>query len=148
MVGLGESWAQSQVYVADGHMRVKVDSPSYREEPCNHGCRNFAGSWGAGEASTWAQMPMCHHIIRQGVQVSRCPFTVGPCGLHGSESGSVWTQVRMSQLPNGRIEGKSFSLGWSQASALPQRNVASMPTSRSTTRIAFPIGALAPCPLC
>lgn len=48
MVGLGESWAQSQVCVAGGLMRVNVDSPSYREEPCNHGCRNLAGSWGTG----------------------------------------------------------------------------------------------------
>lgn len=106
------------------------------------------GPGGRGEVSTWAQMPMCHDIIRQGVQVSRCPFSVGPCGLQGSESGSMWTQVRMSQLSNRRMEGKSFTLGWSQASALPQRNVVSMPTSGSTTRIAFPVGALTPCPLC
>lgn len=107
----------------------------------------WQGPGGRGEVSTWAQMPMCHHIIRQGVQVSRCPFSVGSCGLQGSESGSVWTQVRMSQLSNRKMEGKSLSLGWRQASALPQRNVASIPISGSTIGIAFPIGALAPCPL-
>lgn len=118
--------------------------------------------------STWAQMPRCYHITRKGVQVSWCPFSVGRCGLQGSGSGGVQTQVRMSQLSSRKTEGKAFSLGWSQASAPPQRNVASMAvmsshstpewgfslgppevtTSGSTTRTAHPVGALAPCPFC
>lgn len=92
-----------------------------------------------GRMSTWAQMPMCYHIIRKGVQVSWCPFSVGPCGLQGRGSGGVQTQVRMSQLSSRKTEGKAFSLGWSQASAPPQRNVASMAdmSSHSTPEWGF-----------
>lgn len=83
---------------------MRVYSPiSCREETRNHGSGSCAGSREEG-----VQMPMCHSIIRQGVQVSRCPFSRGPCGLQGSGSG-VQTHVRIHQLSSRKMEGKPYS---------------------------------------
>ena len=43
---------------------------------------------------TGTQMPMYHHIIRQSVQGSGCPFGTAPCGFWDSGSEGVETQVR------------------------------------------------------